>query len=207
MEECVDERTKEVRVWKLIHQLQDIGQFAMPALAPHLANEKDEDKRTRARVVTTKLSSDAVLALIELLEHPSLLMRENSAYILGHIEPSDSRAVGPLKRILEDGKSEAPLKSAAAQALERITGLKPSELRAAKEYYYLKADRYYREVPGVPHEAERAEGIVWHLDKDEKLKFRDTSARCRSMPASSPSRSPRSRISSTSPSRSRPDAA
>jgi len=168
-----DERTNLVKVWADIQKLQDIGPFAVPALAPHLANVKDEDKRTRARVVCTKLGSDAVLPLIELLEHPSLMMRENAAYILGHIEPSDSRAVGPLKSVLEDPKAEQPLKTIAGQMLERITGLKPSGLRPAKEYYYLKADRYYREVPGVPYEAEESEGVIWHLSKDKDLKYRE----------------------------------
>ena len=101
----VDDKTPLPTVWKYMQELQDIGQFAVPALAPHLANEKDDDMRTRARIACTKLGAQAVLPLIELLDHESLLMKQNAALILGDIEPSDSRAVGPLKKIYEDAKS------------------------------------------------------------------------------------------------------
>jgi hypothetical protein len=140
----------------------------VPHLAEYLKNEKDDDRRALARVAITHIGPRAVLPVIELLSHPNRLMAQNAAFILGDITPADHRAIAPLRLMWEDKNLPIELRRPAMRSLEKITGMRVGDMpRTAREYYYLKADRYYRETPSVPLEAEAADGIVWHLSKDE----------------------------------------
>ena len=166
----VDPNVHEVVRWRLIHDLQDVGQFAVPYLAPHLMNQRDDERRALARIAIERLGSRAVLPLIELLEHKNELMAANAALILGDIEPSDHRALARLRAMAEP-ESQVPyqVRKHAIRSLERITGMIVDDLgMKAKDYYYHKILRYYRELPSVPLEAEEADGVIWYLTKPEE---------------------------------------
>ena len=55
----VDPTVHEVVRWRLIHDLQDVGQFAVPYLAKHLMDERDDERRAMARVAIERLGSRA----------------------------------------------------------------------------------------------------------------------------------------------------
>ncbi len=168
---AVDPTTSPLVRWRLIHKLQDVGQYVVPALTDSLMSEQDEDKRSYARIVATKLGPSAVLPLMELLEHSSALMKENVALTLGDIEPSDHRAIAALKALAEDQGVSFTVRRYAERSLKNITGLEASGLQPAAEYYYMKGDRYLRELAGVANEADDAQGVVWHLGSKERLAF------------------------------------
>lgn len=170
--EAVDPNLSDKKRWDAVLKLGDIGQFALPLLARHLGNELDREVRTYARLAITRLGSRAVLPTIELLEHENRLVRENAALILGDIEPSDQRAIAPLKAVYEKKDELKIVKDSAAIALEKITGFKAEQLLPAAEYYYRKADRYYLGLTGVAREAtDIADGTVWHLKPDGELVY------------------------------------
>ncbi len=167
--EAVDPTTTPLRRWRLFHKLQDLGQYVVPALAEYIMSEQDSDRRAYARIVATKLGPSAVLALIELLEHSSALMLENVALTLGDIEPSDHRAIAPLRSLSENESVSFTVRRYADRSLKKITGIEPPELQRSVEYYYMKADRYLRELAGVANEADDARGMIWHLNAEGEL--------------------------------------
>jgi len=170
---AVDPLQHPVKRWEAVEKLREVGQFAIPFLVDALGNERDHEVRTLARVTATKMGSQAVLPLIELLKlRPSggegeqsraRLIRENVALILGDIEPPDERGLAALKRVAEDESESPVVRRYAHRSLQKIAGLAPEKLPAAKEYFYRKADRYVREAPGVAAEASEADGVIWRL--------------------------------------------
>jgi len=162
--------TRRLNLQKITTQ---IGQFAVPALAERLRRIFDDGYRTNAIAALIELGDKATLPVIELLDSPEKLVRKNACYILGMIQPPEDRAIAPLKRIWDDPEEDAVVKQYARRALERITALPIDQLRSAPQYYYLKADRYYLETPGVPIEAEKADGVIWRLNREGRLTYEE----------------------------------
>jgi CheY-like chemotaxis protein len=172
-----------VKRWDAIHKLQDVGQFAIPFLVDALGDERDHEIRALARVTATKMGPQAVLPLIELLKMrsddesagegsgPSRLVRENVVLILGDIEPPDERGLAALKRAAEDESESPVVRKYAMRSLQKITGLDAAGLPAAAQYFYRKADRYVREIPGVAAEASEADGVIWRLEKGKLVDY------------------------------------
>jgi len=165
---AIDPAQHPTERWKKIHELQEVGQFAVPFLADALGDVREHDNRAYARVAATRMGAQAVLPVIELLKasgegagRREALMCENAALILGDI--GDERAIAALKRVAEDEAESEHVRRFAYQALLRITGMDPAGLPKAQQYYYEKADRYMREIAGVPAEAQQADGVVWKL--------------------------------------------
>jgi CheY-like chemotaxis protein len=158
-----DERTQ------IYTELAQLGYYAVPALAPYLKDAAHEDFRTYARIAIMRMSSRAVLPVIELLNDKDVLLRENACLLLADIQPADVRAEASLKARVEDAKEADSVKRAALKALEKISGLQAGMLHSAAEYYYNEANRYYLDRPGVAEEAEDNDGLVWHLDAAGEL--------------------------------------
>ncbi len=153
----------------LYREFAELGHYAVPYLAPYLADANREDFRTFARVALARMGTVAVLPLLPLLNHKDLLMRENTILTLTDIQPLDPRAIPALKARLEDEKESAVAKRYATRALERITGLPVDKLKDATTYYYEAANRYYLERANVAEEARHVDGFIWHLNGEGKL--------------------------------------
>jgi len=164
---AIDAEQHPRRRWDAMLRLKDVGQFVIPYIVEALGNARDSKVRTFARTTATKMGSQATLPVIELLsyrdgdEESAKLVRENAAIILGDIR--DKRAIAPLKRVAEDKKEADVVRRYAIMSLQSITGLGSRNLRSAQDYYYLDADRYLREMPGVADWAREADGVIWQL--------------------------------------------
>ncbi len=137
-------------VWSSIHHLVNIGPWAIPYLVNKevLGNEREDDFRTNAIVCLVQMRDDAVWPLLEALESPNKFMRQNASIVLGHIR--DERAVPALKWAVENPNELPEVKYRAAESLLKITGVKKvEELKTAKEYFYLLAEKYYYSLPSV----------------------------------------------------------
>jgi tetratricopeptide (TPR) repeat protein len=167
VEIALDTRQHPRKRWDATLRLNDVGQFVIPFIIEALGNTRDSEVRMLARVTATKMGSQATLPVIELLryrdgdEENAKLVRENAAIILGHLR--DKRAIAPLKRVAEDKKELDVVRRYAIMSLQSITGLSNKNLRSAQDYYYLDADRYLREMPGVADWAREADGVIWQL--------------------------------------------
>jgi HEAT repeat protein len=137
-------------VWSAIHHLVNIGPYAIPYLVNKevLGNEREDDFRTNAIICLVQMRDDAVWPLIEALNSPNPMLRQNAAIVLGHIR--DERAIAALKWALENANEAPEVKYRAAESILKITGSKKvEELKPAKEYYFLLAEKYYYALPTV----------------------------------------------------------
>ena len=175
-----DAQAHPLKQWEAIHKLQQVGQFAIPFLVEALGNERDHEIRALARVCATRMGTQAVLPVIELLKMKPAegeegsrerLVRENACLILGDFDPPDERALAGLKRIVEDRNESPAVRKYATRSLQKLTGLDVEELPSSQDYYYRKADRYVREVAGVPAETSESDGVVWRLVKGELVDY------------------------------------
>jgi CheY-like chemotaxis protein len=176
----IDAQAHPLKQWEAIHKLQQVGQFAIPFLIEALGNERDHEIRGLARICATKMGTQAVLPVIELLRMKPAegeegsrerLIRENACLILGDFDPPDERALAGLKRIVEDGNESPAVRKYAMRSLQKVTGLDVEELPSAQDYYYRKADRYVREVAGVPAETSESDGVVWRLENGKLVDY------------------------------------
>jgi HEAT repeat protein len=153
-------------VWGSIHHLVNIGPWAIPYLVNKdvLGNEREDDFRTNAIICLVQMRDDSVWPLIEALGSPNALLRQNAALVLGHLR--DERATAALKWAVENPNEIPEVKYRAAESVLKITGAKKAEdLKSAKEYYYLLAEKYYYSLPSVI----RTFGFDWVLWRwDEK---------------------------------------
>jgi len=161
--------------WDATNRLTEVGQFVIPYVVDALGDKRNDDARAYARRTATKMGRSATLPVIELLKfrakglvdaERAVLVRENAAIILGDL--NDKRALAPLKRVAEDEEESAVVRKYALMSLQKIAGLDVDELKSAQDYYWLQADRYVRELPGVAAEAMDADGVIWRLE-DGKL--------------------------------------
>ena len=169
VQRLVDPNTSDTERALLYRELGELGQYAVPYLAPYLKDATHEEYRTVARIAISRMGTRATLAVIALLNHKEVLMRENAVLVLADLQPLDPRAIPALKARLEDPKEEATVKGFADRTLQRITGLAPAAWKSASAYYYDMANRYYLDRPGVSEESEEIEGMLWHLNDAGEL--------------------------------------
>jgi CheY-like chemotaxis protein len=160
----VDDATSEDERALLYREFGELAHYSVPYLAPHLKDATHEDHRTFARIAIARMGSRAVLPVIELLNHKEVLMRENAVLVLADIQPLDPRAIPALKARIEDPAEQASVKNYASRTLARITGLDVAATKAAADYFYDLANRYYLDRAGVAEEAEDVDGTIWHLN-------------------------------------------
>ena len=160
----VDDATSEDERALLYREFGELAHYSVPFLAPHLKDATHEDHRTFARIAIARMGPRAVLPVIELLSHKEVLMRENAVLVLADIQPLDPRAIPALKARIEDPAEQASVKNYASRTLARITGMDVAATKAAADYYYDLANRYYLDRAGVAEEAEDVDGMIWHLN-------------------------------------------
>lgn len=158
--------SKEIEVYNLsfVH-LRNYGSYAMKFLMAYL-NDKSEETRSRVIYLITKIGRRATLALIEGLKSNTLLIKQNSAIILGNIQ--DERAIPALKRVVEDAKESEEVRKKAEEALESITRLPKSEWKKASEYYVDLAKKYYYSQSSVLPLWDRT-FLIWKWDTDKDV--------------------------------------
>lgn len=146
--------------WEAVNMLAAIGQRAAPFLIEKMA-DKSEMTRTNAMHALEKINTEAVLPLLEALQSKDILVRQNSAIVLGVIK--DARAVPELKRVTEDANESMEVKRYAVESLGKITGKDVNQLKSSKEYYYELGEKYYYRHPSVMINF-YGESIVWKWD-------------------------------------------
>lgn len=161
----VDPNTNEDERVQLYMEFAQLGQHAVPSLAPYLKDATNTAARSYARIAIARMSQRAVLPLVELLSHKDALMRENAILILGDITPADSRALPALKARIEDANETPGAKTSATRIFRKISGVEASAAKSAAQYYYDAANRYYLDRANVAEEAEDIGGLTWHLNE------------------------------------------
>ncbi|HTL51791.1 MAG TPA: hypothetical protein VL860_04355 [Planctomycetota bacterium] len=154
----------------IYREIEIIGPYIVPQLSEYYA---DKDEAIRAKVVnaTVLIGSRAVLPAIKLLDSKDDMIKVNAISVLTQVHPKDVRSVPAIKRVLEDKKVSANVRQQAALALTILTSVPTANLRAADEYFYQEANRYYLRDAGVGDESIRAQGLVWHLTAEGKLDY------------------------------------
>jgi CheY-like chemotaxis protein len=143
-----------------------VGPFVAPYMVEYLADRRDNEKRTKAIILLSKLGPDGTNAILPLLRHKDDFVRQNACAILGHVR--DFKAIPYLKAVAER-KDESPhVRKEAQQALKNITG--KDSLDAALTYFLALGERYYQEDPRVMWTSFK-DFAVWDY-KDDKLVFR-----------------------------------
>lgn len=156
--------------WEAVNMLATIGQRSCPALIDKLS-DPDENIRTNVIQALEKINLESILPLIQSLKSESALTRQNAAIILGIIR--DERSLAPLKEAFENPKESPQVKAYIGESLKKITGLELLKLKAAKEYYYQIAEKYYYAHPSVMGNF-YGEYFFWKWDADNnKLLMQD----------------------------------
>ena len=133
--------------WRATLDLVQIGDYAVPYLLDLLNTKQPTATTAAAQVALKKIGWRGVLPLIEALHCKSAFVKQNVCAVLANI--GDVRAVPALKAVVEDPKQEQPVRLAAAQALEVLTGQSVGQLESAADLYCGLAEKYYYERPDV----------------------------------------------------------
>lgn len=120
--------------------IANYGHYVVPQIADVLSDSNDEDKVVRVIHMLARLGDEGTLAVMQLLKSDNPTLQRNAAIALGYSH--DVRAIPPLKKLAETG-SDSQAKSAATQAIQRISG---PDFGTA-EYYARIAEEFYRENP------------------------------------------------------------
>lgn len=147
--------------WALERLAWEVGEYAVPALAKMLGDEVNRKARERAVLALSRMGSQVVLPVIELLNSQNVRLKQGAVIVLGNI--GDLRAVADLKRIYEDPKEPGEVKDLTTEALRQITNRDPGQLRAAREYYYNKALMYFQNHPAIIKNYDR-NWVFWKWD-------------------------------------------
>ena len=145
-----------------------VGPFCVPYLVDVLADRRDNDARVKAIVLLSKLGSDGVNAVVELLYHPDDYVRQNACAVLGHMR--DTKATPYLKAVVERKQESPHVRGEATRALQNLTGQSAAELDSATNYFVALAERYYQEHPTVMRNNFR-DWALWNW-KDGRLRAR-----------------------------------
>jgi HEAT repeat protein len=135
--------TVQIAMYHLMHMVP----YSIPPLIPVLANEREDHWRNNVILTLVKMRDHSVNAVIEALNSTSKVQRQNAALVLEMIR--DERAIPALKAVWENPDEIPEVKLKAATALLKITNQEAAELKSAKEYYYLLAEKYYYAHPSV----------------------------------------------------------
>lgn len=145
-----------------------VGHYVVPYCVDILGDKMDDELRVEIISLLTRMGTDAVLPVIEILDSENSFTRQNAATVLGHIR--DERAIPALKKIVEDPREDEHTVKEAKIALRLITGKDSSKLLPANEYYYRLAERYYYDDLSVI-QSNYKEWVFWYWNND-KLSFK-----------------------------------
>ncbi|MHC4606833.1 MAG: HEAT repeat domain-containing protein [Planctomycetota bacterium] len=157
---------KRYEVWRNAYwHLKNYGAWCVRFLMPHLANELNDQLRTRVIMLLTDLGWDATLALVEALDSPNNFLRQQAAICLGNIK--DDRAVPALKRVFEDPNELPEVRTLVHEAIQKITRITDSEhWKPATDYYYELAQDYYYSHASVIH-IWQYYYLIWKWNKED----------------------------------------
>lgn len=144
----VIERRRAVRTLAAEH-----GEYAVPYLLTHLANQDDDDPRIKSMHSLTEMDTDVVLPLIEALQSEDDFLRRNVALTLGRI--GDPRAAGPLTW-LASADSDPGVQAAAREGAERC-----GSSGDAVAHFLRDGDDYHHRRPNVLRPSEYSD-VVWN---------------------------------------------
>ncbi|GEM_PF-1494465 len=127
--------------------LKNYGSWACRFLVAALGDANQDKFRSRVIQLLIDMGVDASLAVIECLDSKNEFLRQNAAFVLGHIR--DDRALPALKRIYEDPNQKPEVKKPAYEAIARITKKDSKDWRRATDYYYELAQKFYYGDPST----------------------------------------------------------
>jgi len=127
--------------WRAITNLVQIGDYAVPYILNLLDTEQPTPTTAAAQLALKKIGWRGVLPLIEALHSKSQFLKQNVCAVLANI--GDVRAVPALKALVECPKEPAPVRLAAGNAIEIITGQSVGRIESAADLYYQLAEKYY----------------------------------------------------------------
>ncbi|TET34523.1 MAG: hypothetical protein E3J72_14120 [Planctomycetota bacterium] len=173
---------------------QTVGQWVTPFCVEALGNQQADEFRTDIIHLLYKLGEDVTLPVIEMLNSPNEIVRQNAVIVLGHI--GDWRALPALQAVYQNRRSplwtlqqnqaahgliKLPMGENGAQvmreesryAINKVTaGKLPEDLPDAPDLYYALAYRYYLDDLAVVL-SNYEDWVYWYWSpKDDKLKYR-----------------------------------
>ncbi len=131
--------------WDAMEKLVRIGEPAVSQLVQHLNDYRRDRVRARVMMVLERMGPPATLPLLEALNSPQKLLRQNVILLLGNIGRGgrDRRALGHLLKVYETPDELPEVKDLAAQAIEAIGGQAPGQIPSAKEHLLMLAEDFY----------------------------------------------------------------
>lgn len=156
------DKSEEERVVATL-ELIAVGPVAVPQLLTKLSDNRQDELRTHARIVLTRMGYRAVLPLNEALKTSTERQGVSVATILADI--GDARSLPALKRVAEAKESSDVLKQVATNAIGGIvkrTGM--GTIPTTPELYFAEAQRYFRGGDLVRDELVANESLVWRWD-------------------------------------------
>lgn len=128
---------------KVLGQVSQIGQFAVPDLLLYLRERQSVPLRVNASYILSSMGTVAISPLIEALDTTDSLQKQNILSVLNDIRPVSPRVLPKVKAIYDDPREIQLVRQWAARVLLTVTGQDPATLPSAAEYYYREANRYY----------------------------------------------------------------
>ncbi len=161
-----DLKSTDHAVWRNgFWHLKNFGPYAVRFVMPALADQQQDQFRSRVILLLTEMGVDCSLAVIEALDSKDAFIRQQAAIVLGNIK--DERAIPALKRTVEDANEPPEVKKFANEALRKIIRLKEaSEWKKATEYYYELAMKYYYSHSSVILAWQR-NYLIWKWDVEK----------------------------------------
>ncbi len=161
-----DLKSSDHAVYRNAHwHLKNFGAWAVRFLVPTLADQNQDQLRTRIILTLTEMGTEGSLGVVEGMDSDNVLMRQNCAIILGNIK--DERSLPVLKRAVEDANEPPEVKKFAREALMKITRKPENEWKKATDYYFELAEKSYYQHPAVILAWNRA-WVLWRWDKERK---------------------------------------
>jgi CheY-like chemotaxis protein len=150
--------------------LSDVGQYCVPYCVETLGDRRNDQYRVDIIVLLWRMSRDAVLPIIDILNSSNPFMRQNAAIILGHI--GDRRAIPALLARFQDPEEDVHVKDSSKESALKITREKDiGDLGQAKEWYYGLAQDYYYDNLNVIVTSYR-DWLYWFWTEDEQQPHR-----------------------------------
>lgn len=163
-----DLKSSDHVVWRNgFWHLKNFGPWAVRFVVSALADEQQDQYRSRVMLLLTEMGVDGSLAVIEVLDSKKEFARQNAAIVLGNIK--DERAIPALKRVVESANESANVKKFADEALRKIIrGRDSAALRKATDYYYELAMKYYYSHSSVILSFQR-HFLIWKWDAEKDV--------------------------------------
>jgi CheY-like chemotaxis protein len=144
-------------------ELIAVGPVAVPQLVDKLGDNRQDDLRTYARIVLTRMGYRAVLALNEALKSGTERQVTSVATILGDI--GDARSLPHLKRLADSKDASEVIKQVAVNGVEQISKrLGLAAVPSTADLFFGEAQRYFRGGDLVQDELVANESLLWKWD-------------------------------------------